>query len=476
VFAALEELARLHRGRNRRAVADTVNQLLESTRAHAGFALRPAGDQVLANVYRIADLARAYEVEGGISFRGFVELLEEQSRKSDGAEAPVLEEGAEGVRIMTVHQAKGLEFPVVYLADITANLTSKEPDRYVDSVKRLCAQRLMGCTPYELLIHYEKEQAKEKAEGVRVAYVAATRAKDLLVVPGVGTEQLKDCWVSPLHKALYPEPREQRRSRAAEGCPPFGETSVLGLPPEYLEDPSVKPGLFRIADSHDVVWWDPATLRLGVEPSVGLKQEEVLAGGSSDSLKAYHAWQERRRETLAQGGIATYQISTPTELIEAPEGFWIDVPVVEVDREPDRPKGPRFGTLVHSILHDVDLADPDVNSVAGLHGRLMGADPEEVSAAARAAAAALNHPLMQEAARAKRLHREYPVMLRLRAGFVEGKADLAFADDQTWTLVDFKTDAEIDPSLNGYRAQLLWYAFAIHRLTGQPVRAFLLSV
>ena len=98
IAEALQLLADLNRGRNRRPIADTVNSLLEATRAHAGFALRPAGHQVLANVYRIADLARSFELSGGVSFRGFVEELETQSEKAESAEAPVLEEGAEGVR------------------------------------------------------------------------------------------------------------------------------------------------------------------------------------------------------------------------------------------------------------------------------------------------------------------------------------------------------------------------------------------
>ncbi len=127
-------LAALHRERNRRPIADTVNSLLEATRAHAGFALRPAGHQVLANVYRIADLARSFELSGGVSFRGFVEELDSQSEKAESAEAPVLEEGAEGVRLMTVHTAKGLEFPIVILADMTANIAAGDPaaQRFVE--------------------------------------------------------------------------------------------------------------------------------------------------------------------------------------------------------------------------------------------------------------------------------------------------------------------------------------------------------
>ena len=95
-----------------------------------GFALRPAGHQVLANVYRVSDLARSFEMSGGISFRGFVEELEVQAEKAESAEAPVLEEGAEGVRLMTVHSAKGLEFPIVILADMTANIAAHDPDRF----------------------------------------------------------------------------------------------------------------------------------------------------------------------------------------------------------------------------------------------------------------------------------------------------------------------------------------------------------
>ncbi len=105
---------------------------------------------MLANVYRIADLARSFELSGGVSFRGFVEELDAQSEKAESAEAPVLEEGAEGVRLMTVHAAKGLEFPIVILADMTANIAAGDPDRYVDARERLCATRLLRCAPWEL--------------------------------------------------------------------------------------------------------------------------------------------------------------------------------------------------------------------------------------------------------------------------------------------------------------------------------------
>ena len=73
--------------------------------------------------------------------------------------------------------------------------------------------RLLRCAPSELLENEAEEKARELAEGVRVAYVAATRARDLLVVPVCGDEE-RDGWLSPLNKAVYP-PRDQYRERAA---------------------------------------------------------------------------------------------------------------------------------------------------------------------------------------------------------------------------------------------------------------------
>ncbi len=129
---ALRLLQQLHRRRNYRPVADTIGRLLAETRAHVGFILRPAGEQALANVLHVAELARQYEAAGGISFRGFIDELRTAS-ELEAAEAPILEESSDGVRLMTVHKAKGLEFPVVILADLTCRLSRDDASRYLDA-------------------------------------------------------------------------------------------------------------------------------------------------------------------------------------------------------------------------------------------------------------------------------------------------------------------------------------------------------
>ncbi len=480
---ALSLLAELHRSRNRRPIADTVNALLEATRAHAGFALRPAGHQVLANVYRVADLARNFELSGGISFRGFVEELEAQAEKAESAEAPVLEEGAEGVRLMTVHSAKGLEFPVVILADITANIAAGDPDRYVDGQQRLCATRLLRCAPWELRDNEAQERLRERAEGVRVAYVAATRARDLLVIPAVGDEEL-DGWVGPLNKAIYPARDRYRNSSPAPGCPKFGEASVVDRPFFTSDEPSVRPGLHSPGQGpHSVVWWDPRTLKLAAPANFGLRQEEILTADSAESdspsLAAYRRWLANRDRSTLAGAAKRFDIFNATEAAEAPKNFEIVVDHDSVDKPAGRPAGPRFGTLVHTILRDAPLTagSGTLEALAEVHGRLLGASPEEVEQAASAAAAALAHPLIERARKAVRVHREFPILLRLNgARVLEGVIDLLFESGGRWHIVDFKTDADPAPNRIRYERQLCWYALAISSLNQSGVEAHLLSI
>jgi ATP-dependent exoDNAse (exonuclease V) beta subunit len=246
IAEALGVIRGLHRGRNRRPLADTISRLLATTRAHAGFAIWPTGDQALANVMRLMDMARRYEAtSGATSMRGFVEDLETRAEREEAGEVPVVEEGTEGVRIMTVHRAKGLEFPVVILADLTCHETAAEPRRYVDPAGRLCAQRLAGQAPRELLEHAKDETRRDEEESVRVLYVAATRARDLIVAPVLGDER-HDGWLARLTPALYPATRNGRTpvERRPAGCPEF-RSEVAGTRPEnaFTRSPGVTPGL-----------------------------------------------------------------------------------------------------------------------------------------------------------------------------------------------------------------------------------------
>lgn len=481
VREGLELIARLHRERNNKPVADTVMGLLEATRAHAGFALRPAGHQVLANVNRVADLARNFEFSGGISFRGFVEELASQAERSDSSEAPVFEYAADGVRLMTVHNAKGLEFPIVILGDITANLNARRPERYIDQGRNLCATRLLGCAPWELLEHEADELLREQAEGVRVAYVASTRAQDLLVVPAVGDERWEG-WVGPLSDALYPPHAAWRQASpiAAPGCPVFrGDKTVLERPLEMMSEPefSVRPGLHG-----DVVWWDPAALQLEPPDTLGLRQEDILTAtqpAARESEEAFTAWQLGRANALDLGSTPSLELVLASTAGSPPEG----VAEPRIDRvsaatsSGERPYGPRFGTLVHSILRNATSEDR-VEHWALTAGAQLQATVDEIAAATEAVRDALRHPLLRRASAAPEVHRELPVTLRLdERRMFEGVIDLAFVEaGKGWVIVDFKTTQDLEANRVRYAAQLQWYSYAVTSITGQTVEAWILAL
>jgi ATP-dependent exoDNAse (exonuclease V) beta subunit len=485
VRQALDLLHDLHRRRNRRSAVETVNELLEACRAHAGFALRPSGSQVLANVYRICDLARAYELSGGSSFRGFVEQLNAQSESEDSAEAPVLEDGADGVRIMTVHAAKGLEFPIVILADMTANIASRNPDKHVDNDRRLCATRVLSCAPWELIDHENEEHSRDAAEGVRVAYVAATRARDLLVVCAVGDEK-RDGWLMPLNKALYPARENWRESASAPFCPALGEATVLRRPLELegLSEASIKPGLaIPEAGEHRAVWWDPSRLELHVEPSFGLPQEEILIhdkeGLAEQSIAAYEDWKSQRHTTLSEAAKESIDVFIATDASEPPFGYAESVRLTRVSRPETRPKGPRFGTLVHLIMRDVpyDATPHAIEHIAMTHARLTAATEEEISAAVQAVSLCLKHPLVDLARGSNSVHRELPIVVKSDDGkLLDAVIDLAFRDQSGWVIVDFKTDMEDPQRALRYRRQVGWYVRGLELITNERPVGWLLHL
>ncbi len=471
---ALETLAMLHRNRNRHPVAETVNAILEATRAHAGFAVRPGGHQVLSNVYRLIDLARTFETGGGTSFRAFFEMLEERGARADSNEAPLVEESADGVRIMTVHTAKGLEFPIVILADMTAKL-SQAPERYIDTDRGLAALKLSWCSPLDLSDHEDEEQFREDAEGVRVAYVAATRARDLLVVPASGEEQ-RQGWLSPLNKAIYPELGEWRKARLANGCPKFGDRSALPDESADQGSRSVRPGLHQpCSGAHEVVWWDPAALKLRVDAKLGVGIDNVLEADGGAAQAAYDAWSASRHSAIEHGSVPAFEIANPTDMPDAPRDMHVELTATGVIGE--RPLGPRFGTMVHAILRD-SVLDPElVAASAKMHGRSSGASDAEITEAAIAVEAALEHRLLRQARSATRCLREVPVSLRIDdAHIMEGNIDLAFEDAEGWHIVDYKTDSPSGALLGKYQRQVAWYGVALSRITNKPVRCYLLTL
>ena len=501
VAAALGALKTLHASRNHRPVADTIGRLIALTRAHAGFILWKGGEQVLANVLHISDLARRYELEGGLSFRGFVDTLHDASSRSDSPEAPILEEGSDGVRLMTVHKAKGLEFPIVVLADMACKLSLEDASRYLDPQRKLCAVRIGGWSPIDLQEHNAEEARRDEAEGVRLAYVAATRARDMLIVPAVGDGPYEKGWLRPLNRALYP-PRDQWQSPSTtRGVPLFkGKQTIMpdaradGLP----VDDTIRPGSYQMTDPdsgqpYSVVWWDPLLLQAAADGPRGVRREDLI-DKSADAAQvaadraSYDRWRERRAAAQAAGATVSLRVSTATELSEESRSAEAAVTIEDAGFGVLRPSGKRFGTLVHAILATLplDAERSEVTELSAMHAKLFGATDEERDAAAAIAVKLLEHPRLGEARAAqlagRRVWREMPVSLRLTAEsdptahIVDGQIDLAYETTTGWVIVDFKTDIEMVNAQDDYKQQVALYCEAVQRATGQPATGVLLRV
>jgi ATP-dependent exoDNAse (exonuclease V) beta subunit len=149
------------------------------------------GRRRYANLRKLARLARSYEELRGPDVEGFVRFVREQ--EAVGAkelEAVAVEEGADAVRLLTIHSAKGLEFKVVIVADAGRDRTAPSPDeilclpdgRFGFRVADPVTGRRRGAFEYEAVREAGREE--ERAERLRLYYVAMTRAVDRLIVSG----------------------------------------------------------------------------------------------------------------------------------------------------------------------------------------------------------------------------------------------------------------------------------------------------
>jgi ATP-dependent exoDNAse (exonuclease V) beta subunit len=395
----------------------------------------------------------------------------------------MIEEGTEGVRMMTAHRAKGLEFPIVILADPTCSAT-RTPNRYTDVEKRLWAEPLCGAAPRDLIENREIEARRDGAEAIRVAYVAATRARDMLVVPAVGDDELPG-WLEVLNPAIYPQPDTKGDPEDAPGCPTFGSDSVRTRPRSAKTEDraSVSPGLHRPAlGAHRVTWWDPHVLDLDRTPKAGLRHQRILEAEGDDEGRgqaAYDAWQKQRDDTVKSGEAPSIRVHAVSEFTSSVADSDLPVQVIELERKRERPTGSRFGSLVHTIFSHVDLTG-DVDNlrvVVDRQVRQYGATSLEREAAYDVVQRALSHPLMRQAAEASEVRRETPVMFADDSGeLVEGIVDLAFRTEEGWTVVDFKTDEDVDAQRKVYLGQIRLYVEGVTRATGERVEGILFAV
>lgn len=455
-FRALH--GRLHRERDRLGVSGLLKVALEESGYRTAIAAAPFGEQALANLSKLLELAAHREARGSSASAFARELLDLYESEPREAQGDALDESDEdAVTLCTVHQAKGLEWPVVVLPDLCA------PPRGITD--RLLFDRQFGLAlrPGDsddgslASVRHKNVQAERRrragAEEQRLLYVAMTRARDLLVLGSLDGQ--KDSWGKRLSTVL--------------------EISIQGL---KAQTEAVDAKALHVEPLHNVVKLEPdADARV---TAVAARVLERPAPKFSRAVLPVTQLQEfdlcpRRYRYLYLVGLAEHQ--APRELDEEPgdDGLFED------------PK--QRGVAVHKLLELTPLAEvgkPDLRETLSQLAKTHGVEANEKVFAA--VEGFWKTPFGHSAASQgdAKVHRELPFMLRLDDGegfalHLKGQVDLLLETPiGTVEVVDYKTSKRPESGLSSYQFQLGCYALAASKLVapGTQIRtgiAFLLE-
>ncbi len=197
-MALLRRFAETLGGLRERGARLSLAGLIEAAVIETGYDLavlmRPAGEARFANVRKLMRLAAEFEAREGRDLRGLLDFLASRAETGAEAQAATAVEGHDGVRIMTVHNAKGLEFGVVAVPDLSRSLLagSRPPLLTIGrngDVPRVGMQlRRLGAASVNLYDYAElceEARGRDAEEGLRLFHVAATRACERLILSGV---------------------------------------------------------------------------------------------------------------------------------------------------------------------------------------------------------------------------------------------------------------------------------------------------
>jgi len=488
----------------------SLSQCLESMLGETHYAewllARPRGAQRRANVERFLGLAQKFDEfqrQGLFRFLKFIEAQREAEVEPEVA--AVADENA--VRLMSIHQSKGLEFPIVAVADLAKPFNTQDlrGEIIFDESFGLCPRVKPPHTGrrYPSLPHWlaQQHQRREQwGEELRLLYVATTRARDTLILTGAITEKKwETLWTQPA--AITTQAIVAAKSYAdwlglwfAQSA---GGTKVATTEGEL---PHLR---WRIAD--DAELRDEAQTKDQSETPhvVSYKNTIELAAATAEKLRTILSWQYQfaaATQHAAKSSVTALRRQAAGELDDEAEQI---PPARNFARPPRRNLRAKLsaadaGTAHHKFLQFVALENS--NDVASLKSEANRLEQEKVLSADERAALALEDiaafwnsgPGEKIRAQAASVRRELPFTARfsppelealtgvksapeLKNEFVvvQGVADLVVLLPEEIWLLDFKTDEirkdELPDKIKVYAPQLKLYAQALEKIYSRPV-------
>ena len=417
------------------------------------------GRRRYANMRKLARLARSYEELRGPDVEGFVRFVAEQ--EAVGArelEAVAEEEGADAVRLLTIHAAKGLEFKVVIVADAGRDRVPPSPDeilalpdgRFGFRVADPVTAKRRGAFDYEAV--KEARQEAERAERLRLYYVAMTRAKERLIVSGsvdLGAERETP---TPIAWVLDRLGADEELGQAADA------------PVELVRGDARL--LVRLDRFHPA---EPAVVKETATESEEEGQLALFAALEEVSAPLFEAPELPPLVALPDPPLhRVRRLSfTSISLFEqcaykyfARYGLGMSERPIEVEGTAER-SGTEIGSAVHSLLEEIDLAAPVV--------------PELQDELIRGFVAAYcESDLAHRVAGLEGVEKERHFTFVHDDVLVHGFIDAFHLRDGRALVVDYKTNALGDASPDeiveqDYRLQRLVYALACFRAGAEEV-------
>lgn len=484
---AVNLLYSLHRKKDAVDMGELAGQLLRATGYEAVLGSQFEGRRRLGNVRKVVEMAREASA-GGLTLAEFItqadQMVLDETRYEQAA---VVGEHENVVRIMTIHKAKGLEFPVVFIPDLNAKrlghrgmllgrldwgLTLKlkpdSNDNETDDKKKKNADQ-----PASFRLAKQLEDHDQLNEDIRAMYVAATRHEDFLVFVGanwrakkdglfragknntlrqideaIGIRNAADTGQDILYgngrftaavKRMSPKP-PPRRGRGKKKLPLQKASSGESLAAE----------LIAAAGTADA----PALLG-PLNPQAGNVQLAVTAMGDFEHCPMLYRWR--------------YDLRVPTRLLGGKSGAG---PGDSLDAL-------TLGTLYHRCMEllDVDSPQPaaqllrqaaaDTHIENTSHVLSLTGELEEILSNFR------SHPLNDQLRQAKQTFRELDFVLDCGPATLRGQIDLIFQDsDNNWHVVDYKSDrvaaADIAAHAERYKLQMLLYCLAAAKYLDIP--------
>ncbi|MBL9124923.1 MAG: UvrD-helicase domain-containing protein, partial [Planctomycetaceae bacterium] len=469
-------LGELREAKDRLPVAALIDRALTLTGYDALLLTEFLGSRKLANLRKLVEQARSFDSSGIGTLAEYVRQLDEfVSRQPDEAMAATEPEAADVIRLMTIHQSKGLEFPIVVVPDLQRVSRSSSGAVYSAELGPLVKlprelETSVGMTGRDLYGIVEADH--EQAESARLLYVATTRAADYLLLAS-GVKQVGEGgsnWLKLL----------RRRFELTSG-------HVLGsLPPGYAV-PRVRVTATR-----------PELPEGSTTRAARVDLESALS--AAEKLSLQHAGELPTGVDAIPVDLSDRRLFSFSELDGAlrtvgahAEG---EFEVGRADDPRSRGESQLLGTLVHALLAewnrrpDLELAARAMHLVQ-LLGEPGGQDDFDRDAVvARAVSLVqtfLASPRSAQLLASVERHAEVEFLLAWPPGgtgdahtYFRGFLDLLWRDSAgRWHVLDYKTNrvtmAEVPRAAKTYVSQMLLYALAVEQAVGEPPASLTLS-